>query len=95
MAEKPQPARLSLSAMSAWVTSSNALTDQKISARPSGADIAFMMCTRLVERISAGLTVRPSDIIAIGTPNGVGIGFDPPRFLKSGDTVTVEIKRWC
>jgi 2-keto-4-pentenoate hydratase/2-oxohepta-3-ene-1,7-dioic acid hydratase in catechol pathway len=45
----------------------------------------------LIETISAGLTLLPGDVIATGTPKGVGIGFDPPRFLKPGDTVTVEI----
>ena len=45
----------------------------------------------LIETISAGLTLMPGDVIATGTPKGVGIRFDPPRFLKPGDTVTVEI----
>jgi 2-keto-4-pentenoate hydratase/2-oxohepta-3-ene-1,7-dioic acid hydratase in catechol pathway len=45
----------------------------------------------LIETISAGLTLLPGDVIATGTPKGVGIGFDPPRFLKAGDTVTIEI----
>lgn len=45
----------------------------------------------LIETISAGLTLQPGDIIATGTPAGVGIGFDPPRYLKSGDIVRVEI----
>jgi 2-keto-4-pentenoate hydratase/2-oxohepta-3-ene-1,7-dioic acid hydratase in catechol pathway len=45
----------------------------------------------LVSTISAGLTLVPGDIIATGTPAGVGIGFDPPRFLKSGDVVSMSI----
>jgi 2-keto-4-pentenoate hydratase/2-oxohepta-3-ene-1,7-dioic acid hydratase in catechol pathway len=45
----------------------------------------------LVETISAGLTLEPGDIISTGTPAGVGIGLDPPRFLKAGDTVTISI----
>ena len=45
----------------------------------------------LIETISGGLTLQPGDIIATGTPKGVGIGFDPPRFLKPGDSVTIEI----
>jgi 2-keto-4-pentenoate hydratase/2-oxohepta-3-ene-1,7-dioic acid hydratase in catechol pathway len=35
----------------------------------------------LIETISAGITLLPGDVIATGTPAGVGIGFDPPRFL--------------
>jgi 2-keto-4-pentenoate hydratase/2-oxohepta-3-ene-1,7-dioic acid hydratase in catechol pathway len=46
---------------------------------------------RLIETLSAGITLYPGDIIATGTPAGVGIGFDPPKYLKSGDRVRVEI----
>ena len=45
----------------------------------------------LIETISAGITLYPGDVIATGTPAGVGIGFDPPRYLQSGDEVVVEI----
>jgi 2-keto-4-pentenoate hydratase/2-oxohepta-3-ene-1,7-dioic acid hydratase in catechol pathway len=45
----------------------------------------------LIATISAGITLRPGDLIATGTPAGVGIGFDPPRYLAPGDTVRVEI----
>jgi 2-keto-4-pentenoate hydratase/2-oxohepta-3-ene-1,7-dioic acid hydratase in catechol pathway len=46
----------------------------------------------IIATISAGVTLRPGDVIATGTPAGVGIGFDPPRFLKAGDIVRVEIE---
>lgn len=46
---------------------------------------------RLIATLSAGITLYPGDIIATGTPVGVGIGFSPPRYLKSGDVVRVEI----
>ncbi len=45
----------------------------------------------LVRVISAGITLLPGDIIATGTPAGVGIGFDPPRFLERGDVVECAI----
>lgn len=45
----------------------------------------------LVATLSAGMTLYPGDILATGTPAGVGIGFDPPRFLRSGDEVSVRI----
>ncbi|SHK20087.1 2-keto-4-pentenoate hydratase/2-oxohepta-3-ene-1,7-dioic acid hydratase (catechol pathway) [Pseudonocardia thermophila] len=45
----------------------------------------------LIATLSAGITLLPGDVIATGTPAGVGIGFDPPRFLKSGDVVEVSI----
>jgi 2-keto-4-pentenoate hydratase/2-oxohepta-3-ene-1,7-dioic acid hydratase in catechol pathway len=37
------------------------------------------------------LTLGPGDIIATGTPAGVGIGFDPPKYLKPGDRVAITI----
>jgi 2-keto-4-pentenoate hydratase/2-oxohepta-3-ene-1,7-dioic acid hydratase in catechol pathway len=46
---------------------------------------------QLIETISAGITLHPGDVIATGTPVGVGIGFKPPKYLKSGDTVRIEI----
>jgi 2-keto-4-pentenoate hydratase/2-oxohepta-3-ene-1,7-dioic acid hydratase in catechol pathway len=45
----------------------------------------------IIATISAGLTLRPGDVIATGTPAGVGIGFDPPRYLKVGDVVRIEV----
>ncbi len=45
----------------------------------------------LIATISAGITLLPGDVIATGTPAGVGIGFDPPRYLKAGDAVEMEI----
>ena len=57
----------------------------------SVTDLIFDIPT-LIECISAGITLEPGDIIATGTPAGVGIGFDPPRFLKPGDIVRIEVK---
>ena len=37
------------------------------------------------------MTLEPGDIVSTGTPPGVGLGFDPPRFLKSGDVVELGI----
>ena len=45
----------------------------------------------LIETLSAGITLYPGDVIATGTPVGVGIGFKPPKYLKAGDTVKIEI----
>jgi 2-keto-4-pentenoate hydratase/2-oxohepta-3-ene-1,7-dioic acid hydratase in catechol pathway len=45
----------------------------------------------LIETISQGITLYPGDIIATGTPVGVGIGFKPPKYLRAGDRVRVEI----
>lgn len=45
----------------------------------------------LIETISRGITLYPGDVIATGTPAGVGMGMEPPRYLQSGDVVRVEI----
>lgn len=45
----------------------------------------------VIECISAGITLQPGDVIATGTPVGVGIGFKPPKYLKPGDVVRIEI----
>ncbi|MGD9988223.1 fumarylacetoacetate hydrolase family protein [Pseudonocardia sp.] len=45
----------------------------------------------LIATLSAGITLLPGDVIATGTPAGVGIGFDPPRFLTAGDVVEISI----
>ena len=45
----------------------------------------------LIETISRGITLYPGDIIATGTPAGVGMGLTPPRYIASGDVIRVEI----
>src|SRR5699024_4993303 len=56
----------------------------------SVADLIFDI-PELISTISAGITLPPGDIIATGTPVGVGIGFDPPRFMTSGDVIEISI----
>jgi 2-keto-4-pentenoate hydratase/2-oxohepta-3-ene-1,7-dioic acid hydratase in catechol pathway len=45
----------------------------------------------LITTLSQGITLMPGDIIATGTPAGVGIGFKPPKYLVSGDVMKIEI----
>ncbi len=45
----------------------------------------------LIETISAGISLYPGDIIATGTPAGVGAGLDPPRFLRHNDLVEIRL----
>jgi 2-keto-4-pentenoate hydratase/2-oxohepta-3-ene-1,7-dioic acid hydratase in catechol pathway len=54
------------------------------------ADLIFDIPT-LIETISRGITLYPGDVIATGTPAGVGLGLDPPRFLARGDVVRIAI----
>jgi 2-keto-4-pentenoate hydratase/2-oxohepta-3-ene-1,7-dioic acid hydratase in catechol pathway len=78
--EVPDPSRLKVRT---WV-------NDELRQDESVASLIFDIPT-LIETISAGITLEPGDVIATGTPYGVGIGFTPPRFLKPGDTVRIEI----
>ena len=55
------------------------------------ANLIFGIPT-LIETISRGITLHPGDLIASGTPAGVGMGMKPPQYLKAGDTVRIEIE---
>jgi len=46
---------------------------------------------KMIETLSGGITIYPGDVIATGTPVGVGIGFKPPKYLKPGDVCRLEI----
>jgi acylpyruvate hydrolase len=50
-------------------------------------------CQELVDFISQTCTLLPGDLILTGTPGGVGMAMDPPRYLKSGDVIRIEIER--
>jgi 2-keto-4-pentenoate hydratase/2-oxohepta-3-ene-1,7-dioic acid hydratase in catechol pathway len=53
-------------------------------------DLIFDIPT-IIETASASMTLETGDIIATGTPAGVGIGFKPPRFLRASDVVRISI----
>jgi 2-keto-4-pentenoate hydratase/2-oxohepta-3-ene-1,7-dioic acid hydratase in catechol pathway len=53
-------------------------------------DMIFDVPT-FIETVSAYVTLEPGDLLATGTPAGVGIGFKPPRYLKPGDEVRIAI----
>jgi 2-keto-4-pentenoate hydratase/2-oxohepta-3-ene-1,7-dioic acid hydratase in catechol pathway len=54
-------------------------------------DLIFDIPT-MIETCSRGITLLPGDIIATGTPAGVGMGFNPPRWLQAGDRFRIEIE---
>lgn len=74
------------------------VTSAKLETRVNGelrqqalvSDLIFDIPT-LIETLSLTMTLLPGDIIATGTPVGVGIGFDPPRYLAPGDEVSISI----
>ena len=86
--------------MGPWLVSADELDGTKTNVRcyvngeerqnASTADLIFDI-PKLIETLSAGITLYPGDVIATGTPVGVGIGFKPPKYLQAGDVVRVEI----
>lgn len=74
------------------VTKLKLTTDVNGERRQEGivSDLIFDIPT-IVETISRTMTLEPGDVIATGTPAGVGIGFSPPKFLKAGDVVRIAI----
>jgi 2-keto-4-pentenoate hydratase/2-oxohepta-3-ene-1,7-dioic acid hydratase in catechol pathway len=56
------------------------------------SDLIFSVA-KLVELISAAMTLEPGDVISTGTPAGVGLSFNPPKMLKSGDVFEIEIDK--
>ena len=71
--------------ISAWVNGElrqDATTDLLITGIPA-----------IIEELSSGMTLLPGTIIATGTPAGVGMGFDPPKFLSPGDVVECSIEK--
>ncbi len=68
----------------------------RVNGEPRQSAVTDQLITSVADTIaelSAGMTLLPGTVIATGTPAGVGMGFDPPRFLKPGDTVECEIEK--
>jgi 2-keto-4-pentenoate hydratase/2-oxohepta-3-ene-1,7-dioic acid hydratase in catechol pathway len=53
----------------------------------------YFKVPRIIAELSLGLTLEPGDIIATGTPSGIGAARNPPEFLKPGDVMETEIDR--
>jgi 2-keto-4-pentenoate hydratase/2-oxohepta-3-ene-1,7-dioic acid hydratase in catechol pathway len=48
---------------------------------------------RLIAELSRGMTLEPGDVIATGTPDGVGFARTPPEFFRDGDVVEISIQK--
>ncbi len=55
-------------------------------------DELIFSIAHVIAELSQGMTLQAGTVIATGTPAGVGMGFDPPKFLKAGDVVRCEIE---
>lgn len=58
----------------------------------SSTDMFIFDIPHVIAELSAGMTLKPGTIIAMGTPAGVGMGMIPPRFLNPGDVVECGIE---
>jgi 2-keto-4-pentenoate hydratase/2-oxohepta-3-ene-1,7-dioic acid hydratase in catechol pathway len=86
--------------MGPWIVTADELdgTDTRVRCWVNGelrqdartTDLIFDLPT-LIETCSRGITLYPGDVIATGTPAGVGMGLTPPAWLKPGDTVRIAI----
>ena len=66
------------------------MVDDEVRQEGHTADLVFD-CYELVEILSTAFTLFPGDVVATGTPSGVGVAHDPPRFLEIGSRVRIEI----
>jgi 2-keto-4-pentenoate hydratase/2-oxohepta-3-ene-1,7-dioic acid hydratase in catechol pathway len=87
--------------MGPYVVTGDALNAEKLDVKcwvngelrqNSNTSLLIFDIPTLIETISAGIELQPGDVIATGTPAGVGIGFNPPKFVKSGDVIKIEIQ---
>ena len=58
----------------------------------SNSELLITGIAHIIAELSRGITLKAGTIISTGTPSGVGMGFDPPRFLAPGDVVVCEIE---
>ncbi|MBR4934692.1 MAG: fumarylacetoacetate hydrolase family protein, partial [Anaerotignum sp.] len=58
----------------------------------SKTDMLINSIEKVICQLSKGMTLKAGTVIAMGTPAGVGMGFQPPKFLKKGDIVKCEIE---
>ncbi|MDE5412554.1 fumarylacetoacetate hydrolase family protein [Alkalihalobacterium chitinilyticum] len=86
--------------MGPWITHSSLVKDSvlKIETKVNGElrqkgsiDQMIFSIPTILSVISQGMTLEPGDIIATGTPSGVGSGFSPPKYLKSGDEIEIRV----
>lgn len=88
--------------MGPWIVHRSAVPDPQklaLSMRINGevrqsSSTASMIFTvaRLVSVLSAGMTLEPGDLLATGTPEGVAMGMQPPKWLQVGDTMEAEVE---
>lgn len=85
-----------------WIVTADEIADCQdlaltcsVNGEPRQSSRTSQMIATVAEQIaylSTAFTLEPGDLLATGTPEGVGIGFEPPRYLRPGDVVRCEIE---
>ena len=70
-----------------------ALTLNGVTKQSSNTSQMIFSVASIIAHLSRGMTLEPGDVIATGTPDGVGMARTPPEFLRDGDVMEVEIPR--
>ncbi|MDQ0298771.1 2-keto-4-pentenoate hydratase/2-oxohepta-3-ene-1,7-dioic acid hydratase in catechol pathway [Salibacterium salarium] len=83
------PSIVSADALKEKDISLNTYVNGELRQKTTTEDMIFSIAS-LMEVISRGMTLEPGDIIATGTPAGVGKGFNPPRYLEPGDEILIQ-----
>ena len=87
--------------MGPWIATSDEIDPQdlRVTCRVNGVtkqdartSSLYFKIPRIIAELSAGLTIEAGDVIATGTPSGVGHARTPPEFMKSGDVVETEVE---
>jgi 2-keto-4-pentenoate hydratase/2-oxohepta-3-ene-1,7-dioic acid hydratase in catechol pathway len=86
-----------------WIVSADEIADPQaldVSLRVNGetkqhasTSVMIFSVARIIAELSKGCTLEPGDVIATGTPEGVGFARNPPEFLKDGDVMEIEISK--
>ncbi|CAG9623466.1 fumarylacetoacetate hydrolase family protein [Sutcliffiella rhizosphaerae] len=79
---------------SAFTNPQNVLLSTRINGelrQQASTELMIFSLPEIISTLSKGMTLEPGDIIATGTPAGVGKGFNPPKFLKRGDVIEISI----
>ena len=88
--------------MGPWIVTADEIADPQnlnlrllvngVSKQESNTSMMIFSIPKIIAVLSNGMTLEPGDIIATGTPSGVGFARNPPEFLKPGDVVEAEVQ---
>jgi 2-keto-4-pentenoate hydratase/2-oxohepta-3-ene-1,7-dioic acid hydratase in catechol pathway len=88
--------------MGPWIITADEIADPQqlpirlrvngVTKQDSNTGMMIYSVRQIIAILSRGLTLEPGDIIATGTPSGVGFARKPPEFLKAGDIMETEIE---